>query len=70
MFPIWNDMTRTFADHLLAAAEDDSLTRDDLRAWMRRAALRLSKAEPATQAQSLDLINEAKADFDLDNGAE
>lgn len=66
--PLWNDMIRTFAEKLLAASEDESLTPAELRAWLHLAALRLRKAEPATQAQSLDLINEAKADFDADDG--
>lgn len=46
----------SFADKLLAASEDDSLSPAELRAWMRRAALLLSEAE--IEAQYLDLIRD------------
>lgn len=51
----------SFADKLLAASEDESLSAVELRALLRRAALRLQKLAPASPAESLELINQAKA---------
>ena len=51
----------SFADKLLAASEDETLSPAELRALLRQAALRLKKLAPASPAESLDLINRAKA---------
>lgn len=50
-----------FADKLLAASRDNSLSPDELRQWMRRAVLRLRKDAPADALDHIDLINEARA---------
>ncbi len=52
-------MRQTFADELLAASEDESLTEDELRSWMRRAALRLEKVDDPSAGvlERLDAIN-------------
>ncbi len=62
-------MVNSFADKLLAASNDENLSAGGLRALLRRAAQRLQKDAPATPAESLDLINEAKAHFDSENGS-
>lgn len=51
----------TFADKLLAASEDASLSPGELRAWMRRAAMRLQEAEAAEALDRLHNLNEIRA---------
>ena len=54
-------MSASFADKLLAASEDESLSRDELRAWMRRAAIRLRDHEAANILELLCTINDIRA---------
>lgn len=52
----------TFADKLLAASEDESLSPAELRALLRRAAIRLQKTELELDAEYVGLINEMRAE--------
>lgn len=51
----------SFAEKLLAASEDESLSPAELRAWIRRAALRLRDHEAASTLERLTTINDARA---------
>lgn len=55
-------MTSTFADKLLAAADDANLPPHELRALLRRAALRLRELAPADGEDHVGLIDDARAD--------
>lgn len=51
----------SFADELLAASEDDSLSPAELRALLRRAAIRLQDHEAANTLERLCNINNIRA---------
>ena len=55
----------TFSSHLLAMSEDESLTPDELRAWMRRAALRIQRLEAEARGHWVEM-----PDDDLDEDTE
>jgi hypothetical protein len=55
-------MPMLLADDLFAAAEDESLSPAELRAWMRRAAIHLQKIEIKLDAEFVELINEMRAE--------